>query len=211
MVEDDPIIGRAVGRAADGVLPARLAKTGAEAIAALLDRPLPRFVLLDFRLPDMDGLQVLRHLRADPDCRSLPVIFFSSLQDRELIERTLAAGANDWIPKPDDPRSLHNTVRDLCQRWGKPLATPAPQDPAADDDPRLPAPSTSNGLATAASSSPWTMTSSSKTTTTRTTTTTTPSSTTTTTTTTSSSHTTSSAPSGSDLSSSTDETGPAPA
>lgn len=118
VVEDDPIIGRAVCSAADGVLVPRLAQTGGQALTALLDRPLPRFVLLDFRLPDMDGLQVLRRLRADPECRQLPVIVFSSLQDRERIERTLAAGADDWVLKPDDPGSLQRTVRQLCERWG---------------------------------------------------------------------------------------------
>lgn len=118
VVEDDPIIGQAVVRSAAGLLRPRLASSGAEALAALAERPLPRFVLLDFRLPDMDGLDVLRHLRAQPALRLLPVVVFSSLADPGLIARTRAAGADDWVQKPDDPRALHEAVRQLCRRWG---------------------------------------------------------------------------------------------
>ena len=125
VVEDDPVIGPAVCAAAQALLPARLAQTGAQAIAALRERPLPRFVLLDFRLPDMDGLQVLKAVRADPACRALPIILFSSLTDPAAIERTLAAGADAWVTKPDDPPSLRRLVLELCQRWGSPARASA--------------------------------------------------------------------------------------
>lgn len=104
-------------RAADGVLEARVAETGQQAIEALAGPELPLFVLLDFRLPDMDGIQVVRRLRSDPRCRSLPVVVFSSVQDPRRIQQTLEAGADAWVPKPNDPAALRETVRTLCQKW----------------------------------------------------------------------------------------------
>ncbi|HUR24565.1 MAG TPA: response regulator [Candidatus Thermoplasmatota archaeon] len=119
MVEDDAVIGRAVQRAADGLLEARLAGTGQQALEALAGAELPRFILLDFGLPDMDGLQVLRRLRADPRCSKLPVILFSSLRDPERVAQTAQAGADAWVPKPDDPVALREAVRTLCKTWGE--------------------------------------------------------------------------------------------
>ena len=120
-VEDDDAIRRAIGKAADGVLGVRFATTGQEALRALRG-PLPRFVLLDFGLPDMDGLQVLRQVRADPRCAALPVVVFSSLRDERRRSDTLAAGADDWVAKPDHPAELRQAVRALCARWGAPSA-----------------------------------------------------------------------------------------
>jgi CheY-like chemotaxis protein len=115
-VEDDGAIRRSIAKAADGLLGVRFAATGGEAIAALRG-PLPRFVLLDFVLPDMDGLQVLRHLRADPRWAALPVVVFSSMQDARRRAEALAAGASDWVTKPDRPAELRDAVRAQCQRW----------------------------------------------------------------------------------------------
>lgn len=122
VVEDDDAIRRAIARAADGLLDVRFATRGQEALEALRG-PLPRFVLLDFVLPDMDGLQVLRRLRAEPRCGALPVIIFSSLRDERRMQQTLSAGADDWVAKPDHPMELRDAVRALCGRWG---AAPAP-------------------------------------------------------------------------------------
>jgi twitching motility two-component system response regulator PilH len=121
VVEDDEVIRRGIGRAANGGLAVRFAPTGQEALDALRG-PLPRFVLLDFGLPDMDGLQVLRRLRADPRCGSLPVIIFSSLRDDARRQQTLAAGADAWVAKPDHPEELRQAVQGLCARWGNPSA-----------------------------------------------------------------------------------------
>lgn len=122
MVEDDAAIRRAIGRAAGGVLDARFATTGLEALDALRG-PRPTFVLLDFVLPDMDGLEILRRLRADSRLHGLPVIIFSSLRDEGRRQRTLAAGADAWVSKPDHPTELRKTVQALCAQWGRPSPT----------------------------------------------------------------------------------------
>jgi CheY-like chemotaxis protein len=118
VVEDDPVIRRAVGRGARGLMEARFAESGQAALDALTQQPLPRFVLLDYMLPDLNGLEVLQRLRADPRCGDLPVLMFSSLEDPGRIQQTLQSGADAWVPKPDDPVRLRDLVRSLCIEWG---------------------------------------------------------------------------------------------
>ncbi|MHB1261768.1 MAG: response regulator [Thermoplasmatota archaeon] len=116
-VEDDEVIRRAIGRGANGLLEPRFAETGKAALDAL-GGELPRFVLLDYMLPDMDGLQVLRRLRSDARWARLPIVMFSSVKDPARIQATLEAGADAWVPKPDDPEALRDAVRRLCTQWG---------------------------------------------------------------------------------------------
>lgn len=125
VVEDDPVIRRAVGVGARGLIEARYATTGVEALDALRRFPLPRFVLLDYMLPDLNGLQVLRQVRADVRCANLPVIMFSSIQDPRRIQETLDAGADGWVAKPDDPEQLRKAIQALCAEWGGTQVTAA--------------------------------------------------------------------------------------
>ena len=59
-------------------------------------------VLLDVLMPEMDGLEVLRELKADESSRDVPVIVLSSLDDTDGVERSFELGADDYIPKPFD-------------------------------------------------------------------------------------------------------------
>jgi len=59
---------------------------------------LPDAILLDYMMPEMDGLEVLRALRKDPRMRDVPVIMFSANSDPKILERALNAGASDyWV------------------------------------------------------------------------------------------------------------------
>lgn len=117
-VEDDPIIQRAIAKAAAGRLEARFAGSGQAALEALGSIQTPAFILLDFMLPDTDGLAVLRKLRADVRTQSIPVVLFSSITNIEKMRETMAAGANSWVRKPDDPQRLKDTVQAICAYWG---------------------------------------------------------------------------------------------
>lgn len=135
VVEDDAVIRRAVGRGAKGLMEPRYAENGVQALDALRSNmPLPRFVLLDYMLPDLNGLQVLRQLRADARCADLPVVMFSSIQDPRRIQETLDAGADGWVAKPDDPEQLRKTIQALCTEWGgvQPAVAPPARHPRAD-------------------------------------------------------------------------------
>jgi CheY-like chemotaxis protein len=63
-------------------------------------------VLLDIMMPEMNGFQVLQHLKADPLTRSLPVIMISALGDTDAVVRCIAMGAEDYLPKPFNPLLL---------------------------------------------------------------------------------------------------------
>lgn len=117
LVEDDPVLQRAIVRAAKGVADVVVAATGREGLACAEAGLHPSVVLLDFVLPDIDGIQVLRALRARPDLNDVPVVLFSSLRDAAVRRQALAAGATDWVDKPDDPSALQDIVRKLCAKY----------------------------------------------------------------------------------------------
>jgi signal transduction histidine kinase len=74
-------------------------------------------VLVDLRMPEVDGFEVTRRLRADKDTESVPVILLSSEQDPEIKAKAFALGANDYLVKWPDPRELVARVRyhsDAC-------------------------------------------------------------------------------------------------
>jgi signal transduction histidine kinase len=68
-------------------------------------------VLVDLRMPGMDGFAVTRALRADPETEHIPVILLSSEDDPDIKARAFAAGANDYLVKWPDPRELVARVR----------------------------------------------------------------------------------------------------
>ena len=92
---------------------------GVEALAFLLDetKPLPHLVLLDLKLPKLDGLQLLRRLRSEPRTQLLPVVVLtSSDEDRDVIEG-YRLGANSYIRKPVDFNQFSEAVRQLGLYW----------------------------------------------------------------------------------------------
>lgn len=77
----------------------------------------PRVVLLDLKLPKVDGLEVLRTIRSDPSLHSLPVVVLtSSREDRDLIE-SYELGVNSYIVKPIEFSSFIETASTLGLYW----------------------------------------------------------------------------------------------
>ncbi|MBP6798556.1 MAG: hybrid sensor histidine kinase/response regulator [Luteimonas sp.] len=81
------------------------AEHGADALAAL-EGQLPDLLLLDMLMPGMDGFDLLREIRARAAWSSLPVVFLTVAQDRELLLRAFDAGAVDYVTKPFMPEEL---------------------------------------------------------------------------------------------------------
>jgi two-component system response regulator len=85
--------------------------------AHLQGTPPPRLVLLDLKLPLVDGLEVLRRLKADPATRAVPVVVLtSSSEERDLVE-SYALGVNSYIQKPVDFDSFVDVVRQVGLYW----------------------------------------------------------------------------------------------
>ena len=101
-------------------------RDGAEALdflfctGAYADRDtqdMPQIVLLDLKLPKVDGLEVLRRLRADESTRLLPIVILtSSSEEQDLIEG-YKNGANSYIRKPVDFNQFAEAIRQLSLYW----------------------------------------------------------------------------------------------
>ena len=82
-----------------------LADGGPGAIATF-ERERPDCVLLDVRMPEMDGFTVCERIRALPAGESTPVIFLTALRDVDTFDRALRAGGDDFLTKPVRPTEL---------------------------------------------------------------------------------------------------------
>lgn len=81
------------------------------------DSPTPDLVLLDLRLPRMDGLEVLQQIRSSDTARCLPVVVLSTSGAERDIGLAYAAGANGYVVKPDDFRLFARLMEDLGTYW----------------------------------------------------------------------------------------------
>lgn len=77
----------------------------------------PRLILLDLKLPKIDGLQVLREIKGNPHTQAIPVVVLtSSKEDRDLVE-SYKLGVNSYIQKPVDFEQFRETIRTLGLYW----------------------------------------------------------------------------------------------
>lgn len=111
VVDDQPanvrLVGTVLSEAGFDVMPA----TSGEQALARLKHLRPDLILLDMRMPGMDGFQVLQHLRRDPGTADIPVIFLTAAAERELVAEALNAGAVDYLTKPFVAEELVARVR----------------------------------------------------------------------------------------------------
>ncbi|NLW56946.1 MAG: response regulator [Firmicutes bacterium] len=85
--------------------------------STLADLPLPGLILLDLNMPRMDGREVLKELKADPDWRRIPVIVFTTSQTEGDITRMYDLGVNSFITKPATFEGLVKIIDTLIQYW----------------------------------------------------------------------------------------------
>lgn len=73
----------------------------------------PVLILLDLNLPVLDGYQVLEELKARPDTKQIPIIIFTTTQDKDEIERCYQLGCNVFMNKPVEYDEFQNAIRQL--------------------------------------------------------------------------------------------------
>ena len=87
----------------------------------------PVVVLLDVKMPRIDGLEVLRRMRADPDLQRLPVVMLTSSREEQDLVSSYQLGANAYVVKPVDFQQFVDSVKRLGFFWGI-LNEPPPAD-----------------------------------------------------------------------------------
>ena len=129
LVEDNPddeaLTIRALKKCniANGV---EVARNGAEALDSLFGTGthagrefalLPQLILLDLKLPKVDGLEVLKRIRADVRTRLMPVVILTSSKEEQDLIASYSGGANSYIRKPVDFTQFTEAVRQLGLYW----------------------------------------------------------------------------------------------
>lgn len=129
LVEDNPkdvelaLVALAKSRLADDVV---VVRDGAEALDYLraegdyADRARgnPALVLLDLKLPKVDGLQVLEQIKSDPALRAIPVVMLTASREERDLSRSYGSGVNAYVVKPVSFQEFIGAIRDLGVFWG---------------------------------------------------------------------------------------------
>jgi phosphoserine phosphatase RsbU/P len=100
IVDDTPINIGVISGALKDSFSTKVATSGAKALAIASGKEKPDLILLDVLMPEMDGYEVCRRLKADPDTRDIPVIFLTSQTEAEDETKGFEVGAVDYIHKP---------------------------------------------------------------------------------------------------------------
>jgi CheY-like chemotaxis protein len=120
IIEDD--------RATADVLSFRLAQQGFDTVLAargkqglaMASSECPALIVLDLRLPDMDGFTLCERLVDSPDTCGIPVIILSGMERPDIVRRSRAAGCHFFVRKPYDPNALLALIRQAigeCCGW----------------------------------------------------------------------------------------------
>lgn len=136
-VDDDPSLLAAV----EALLGARGYRVetveDAQRFWARLPEVTPDIAILDLDMPQVDGIELCKALRLDPRWSSLPVLILTAYRDPEVITRSFAAGADDYVPKPIVAEELAGRVRNRLERvrayreaWGQDEVTGVMTRPA---------------------------------------------------------------------------------
>jgi len=124
--EDDVFLVRRAFEKAYLLNPLQVVRNGEEAVAYLKGEgtyanragyPLPSLILLDLKLPGMDGFDVLRWIRQEPNFGSLPVIVLTSSEQIRDVNRAYQLGANSFLVKPTDFQNFIDLGRAIGGYW----------------------------------------------------------------------------------------------
>lgn len=111
LIDDEPGIASAlvVRLSAEGYV-VETAMDGRSGLAAAAETQ-PDVILLDIRMPDIDGIEVCRRLKTNPELAATPVIFLSANVKDVVRHQALEAGGSAFLSKPYEPRDVLNAIR----------------------------------------------------------------------------------------------------
>ena len=113
LAEDDPdiqLVARLALKRAGFIV--TVVSNGQEAIETVRRQP-PDVVLLDWMMPELDGLETCRRLKADPQTAGIPVVFLTAKSQEAEIQRGLSLGASGYVTKPFDALTLGDQIKEI--------------------------------------------------------------------------------------------------
>jgi two-component system alkaline phosphatase synthesis response regulator PhoP len=116
LAEDDPdiqLVARLSLKRAGFIV--TVVSNGQEALDTIRREP-PDVVLLDWMMPELDGLETCRRLKADPETAMIPVVFLTAKSQETEIQRGLSLGASGYVTKPFDALTLGQQVKDIVEK-----------------------------------------------------------------------------------------------
>lgn len=119
VVEDDDAIRGMLVMVLEQVGYQTLSAVDADRAQKILGETLPDFILLDWMLPGISGVEWARRLKKDPVYREIPLILLTARGEEEDKVRGLEAGADDYLTKPFSPKELVARIRAVLRRSGK--------------------------------------------------------------------------------------------
>jgi CheY-like chemotaxis protein len=90
----------------------------------------PALVLLDLKMPKVDGIEVVRQVKADPALRAIPIVMLTSSSEEQDLVRSYDLGVNGYVVKPVEFHRFIDAVKGLGTFWGM-INEPPPQRPRA--------------------------------------------------------------------------------
>jgi len=116
VVDDDPATARLVESWYAGQPFEVLSAQNGMTALSMIERERPDLVLLDLRMPDVDGISLARRLRESPATRSIPVILLTACRDKEAKVEAFAAGVDDYVTKPFEVEEVDARIRSMLRR-----------------------------------------------------------------------------------------------
>ena len=114
VVDDEPILLRTIKRWLDAEFEVSIVNSGEMALNFVKRTP-PDLVLLDYKMPTMDGPGVLLHIRIDENIKNLPVIFLTAAADRESVLTAAKLKPNGYILKTQSPEEIKAAVHSFFE------------------------------------------------------------------------------------------------
>jgi len=118
VVDDDPDVRETLADAVeDAGRRVLMAQDGAEALRTLDEAPRPCLVLLDLKMPKVDGIEVLRQIKGDPLLQMIPVVMMTSSREEHDLLNSYQLGVNAYVVKPMTFHDLIDAVKQVGGFW----------------------------------------------------------------------------------------------
>lgn len=88
---------------------------GLDALACAKERK-PDIILMDIMMPVLDGIEVTRQIKASEELKDIPVVMLTAAAHSGMVEKAMAAGAEDYIAKPFEPEKVHEVIQNILNK-----------------------------------------------------------------------------------------------